>query len=339
MLYTNIDSHGGFFDDKFYQQLKESQRVRIASGYLSLDVLRRYESLLLEKAQKYQCQILLGMAFYEGISQEQLDNVSRINKKMLFMETNSGFFVAQGRKYHGKIFQINGKTYLGSSNFSSSGFKGNIEATVECTTEQEIKINLFLDSLFSDEHSIKVENARIPIKGKIKLADEGIESTWEQLRRYDINSIFTEIMFDSKVASYNLLEKATYCKSNLNAFFGKGRIDPKTKIIAPRPWYEFEMIASKKIWESKDYPEGSFIVYTDDGYIIPMLVSGTNSKNLRTKGGLQVFGRWFKGRLEDAGVLNKFNLITPDTILEYGKTQLNLYKMKSDGSYYMVWEN
>lgn len=69
-----------------------------------------------------------------------------------------------------------------------------------------------------------------------------------------------------------------------------------------------------------------------------MKTSGDYNKNLRSKGGLQVFGRWFKGRLEDAGVLDKFNQITPETILEYGKTKLVLYKMEKENCYYMKWD-
>jgi len=339
MLYTNINSHGGDFDSTFHNQLKKSQNVRIASGYFSLDILQKYEPLLLEKAQQNQCKILLGMAFYEGLSQKQFSLVEKLNAKMITMKTDSGFYVTNGRKYHGKIFQLNNETYLGSSNFSSSGFKGNIEATVKCTKEQEKKINSFLDSLFSKEHSIKVENAKIPIKGKVKLIGDKAKGTWETLKSHNIKETSPEVNLNEKVATYDLLELAEHEKSNLNIFFGKGRENKKTKIIIPRPWYEFEIIAGKKITSSKGYPTGSFLAYTDDGFIIPMKTSGDYKKNLRSEGGLQVFGRWFKGRLEDSGVLNKFEQITPETLMEYGKTKLTLYKMKKEDCYYMRWEN
>lgn len=338
MLYTNIGSHGGNFETTFHEQLKRAHNVKIASGYFSLDILQKYEPLLLEKAQHHQCKILLGMAFYEGLSQKQFDLVDKLNKQMITMETESGFYVTNGRKYHGKIFQLNGKTFLGSSNFSSSGFKGNIEATVQCSKEQEEKISDFLNSLFSKEHSIKVENAQIPIKGKITLIGNKAKGTWESLRRHQLTEGSPDIRLDQKIATYDLLELAEHEKSNLNIFFGKGRENKKTKVIIPRPWYEFEIIASKKITASPDYPQGNFLAYTDDGYIMPMKTSGDYKKNLRSEGGLQVFGRWFKGRLEDDGVLTKFEQITPETILEYGKTKLTLYKMNREGCYYMRWE-
>ncbi|WOB97731.1 restriction endonuclease PLD domain-containing protein [Providencia sp. PROV099] len=338
MLYTNLSSHGGNFDAVFFKQLELAKNVRIASGYFSLDILKKYENLLLEKANQYQCQILLGMAFYEGLSKNQFDSVSYMNNEMLKMKTNSGFFVTNGRKYHGKIFQLNNSIYIGSSNFSSSGFKGNIEATIKCTDEQKYKINDFLNALFSKEHSIRVDFAQIPIKGNIKLIGDKSKNTWEALRKHTLNELSPEINLTQKVATFDLLELAEHEKSNLNIFFGKGRENKKTKIVTPRPWYEFEIIAGKKITNSKDYPVGDFLAYTDDGYIIPMKTSGDYNKNLRSKGGLQVFGRWFKGRLEDAGVLDKFNQITPETILEYGKTKLVLYKMEKENCYYMKWD-
>lgn len=338
MLYTNTKNHGGEFSLIFDEEVQNSQNTRIASGYFSLDILQKYEELFIEKSRSNQCQILLGMAFYEGLTQKKFEVVKRINDEMRKTKTNSGFYVTNGRKYHGKIFQINGKTYLGSSNFSSSGFKGNIEATILCSNEQENKINLFLDELFSTEHSIKVEKAEIPIKGKRKLIGNKAKGTWDTLKRHRLKETSLEVLNDQKVATIDLLRLAEKEKSNLNIFFGKGRENMKTHIIAPRPWYEFEIIVSKTVTANKNYPKGNFLAYTDDGYIMPMKTSGDFKKNLRSAGGLQVFGRWFKGRLENAGHLEKFTQITPETLLEYGKTNLCLYKMKKEGSYYLTWK-
>jgi len=339
MLYTNEVEHGGHFEDVFLSQIQSTKKLRIASGYFSLDTLQKYEKSILEKASYNKCEILLGMAFYEGLTQKQFDLVSRINNLMRAMGTDSGFYVANGKKYHGKIFQFDYKTYLGSSNFSNSGFKGNIEATIECYDEQKVKINSFLDSLFSSKHSIKIEKAQIPIKGKVKLIGSKAKVIWEGLRRHQITHGSPEILFDQRIATYDLLALSEHDKSNLNIFFGKGRENKKTGIIIPRPWYEFEIIAKKDITSSPGYPQGSFTAYTDDGYIIPMKTSGDYKKNLRSEGGLQVFGRWFKGRLENVGVLEKFTPITAETLLEYGKTNLTLYRMTKENSYYMTFEN
>lgn len=339
MLYTNTVEHGGHFEDVFLSQIKNTNKFRIASGYFSLDILQKCEQNILEKASHNKCEILLGMAFYEGLSQKQFDLVSRINNSMRVMGTDSGFYVTNGRKYHGKIFQFDHKIYIGSSNFSNSGFKGNIEATIECNNEQKIEINSFLDSLFSSKHSIKVEKAQIPIKGKVKLIGSKAEVTWEGLKRHKITDSSSDILYNQRIATYDLLALSEHDKSNLNIFFGKGRENKKTGIIIPRPWYEFEIIAKKEITSSPDYPQGSFTAYTDDGYIIPMKTSGDYKKNLRSEGSLQVFGKWFKRRLENVGVLEKFTPITAETLLEYGKTNLTLYKMTKNNSYYMTFED
>ena len=340
MLYTNTSSHGGSFDTKFQSELLScSDPLRIASGYFSLDTLQKYESALLEKSSHASCQILLGMAFYEGLSQKQFDAVKLLNERLVSNDTNSGFYVTNGRKYHGKIYQLNGKTFLGSSNFSCSGFKNNIEATVQCVGDQVVEINSFLDDLFSEEFSIPVQNAQIPIRGKTKLIGDRAKSTWDGLRKHNLTPSSPQILMNECIATYDLLSLSEKEKSNLNVYFGKGRLNTDTGVIAPRPWYEIEIIANRAITSNPDYPSGSFVAYTDDGYIIPMKTSGDYKKNLRSEGGLQVFGRWLKGRLESTGVLDKFTEITPATFLEFGKTKLSLYRMEATNSYYMTFED
>lgn len=339
MLFTNTKSHGGNFDIAFKSELASSASLRIASGYFSLDTLKQYESDILSKSSSKSCKVLLGMAFYEGLSQKQFDAVKSLNAKMVLRGTDSGFYVTNGRKYHGKIFQVNGKTFLGSSNFSCSGFRNNIEATVQCVGEQVDAIDSFLDDLFSEEFSIPVHYADIPIRGKTKLISDKPKLIWEGLKKHILTPTSPNIHMDKCIATYDLLSLSEKEKSNLNVYFGKGRLNRNTGIISPRPWYEIEIISNKSITSNPNYPSGSFMAYTDDGYIIPMKTSGDYKKNLRSEGGLQVFGRWLKGRLEDAGDLDKFTEITPATFLEYGKTKLSLYKMENENSYYMTFED
>lgn len=339
MLFTNTPSHGGNFDNTFQSELSSATSLRIASGYFSLDILKKYELEILDKSSSSSCKVLLGMAFYEGLSQKQLDAVRALNDQMITMGTDSGFYVTNGRKYHGKIFQLNGKTFLGSSNFSNSGFSNNIEATVQCIGEQVSEVNSFLDDLFSEEFSVPVQSADIPVRGKMKLIGKRAKLTWDGLQKHNLTESSPQIQMNQCIVTYNLLDLSLKEKSNLNVYFGKGRLNSKTGVIAPRAWYEIEIIANKSITSNPDYPSGVFTAYTDDGYVIPMKTSGDYKKNLRSNGGLQVFGRWLKGRLEAADVLEKFTEITPATLLEFGKTKLSLYKMDRDNCYYMTFED
>jgi hypothetical protein len=56
-------------------------------------------------------------------------------------------------------------------------------------------------------------------------------------------------------------------KSNLNTYFGKGRLSPNGA-IRPRPWYEVEIIVPTTITRQDGYPRSGtvFSVITDDGW-------------------------------------------------------------------------
>ena len=118
----------------------------------------------------------------------------------------------------------------------------------------------------------------------------------------------------------------TELKSNLNAYFGKGRASSATKAIRPRAWYEVEVIVSSEITKQRGYPKADapFTVYTDDGWKFRCKVSGDYSKNFRSEDDLQTLGRWVKGRMEAAGALKVGELVTAPMLQKYGKDRLVL---------------
>jgi hypothetical protein len=123
-------------------------------------------------------------------------------------------------------------------------------------------------------------------------------------------------------------------KSNLNVYFGKGRLNAKTGIVKPRPWYEIELIANVQLSSNPLYPKGDFDAYTDDGYIIPMRTQGDYHKNIRSKVSLQIFGMWLKGKLQKSGALLPLSPVTNDTLIDYGNDTLTFSKI-AEGKYYI----
>lgn len=103
MMFTNLDKHhGGNFRDVLERNLIDAQKVRIASGYVSLHTIQAYSSQLESIARTYgNVQLMLGMAFYEGLSTKQYDACLDLNTR-LSAYSNSGVYVAHGRRYHGK---------------------------------------------------------------------------------------------------------------------------------------------------------------------------------------------------------------------------------------------
>lgn len=338
-MYTNLSHHGGDFRDILDNEFPKAKNVCIASGYVSLDVLHAYENEFLKIAKNGGVsKLLLGMAFYEGLSAKKLDAANSLNEQLKKFKNGSGVFVTNGRRYHGKVYWFDqekeSNIYVGSSNFSSSGTRGNIECTIPISekSQKETIIN-FLNDLISPSHAISIDRAEITVPGKKKLVLKTVENYWNTLKRYDPKTINTELL---PKFVFPLERVAEMEKSNLNVYFGKGRLNAKNGKIIPRPWYEIELIANNDLNSQDYYPKGDFLAFTDDGYIIPMRTQGDFNKNIRSKQSLQIFGIWLKGKLERSGALTKYEPVTLDTLEEYGKNKLGFYKIE-DGKYYMTF--
>jgi hypothetical protein len=338
-MYTNLKNHGGDFRDVLDKEFSISQSVVIASGYASLDLIHAFHDNFVNIADSGgQAKLLLGMAFYEGLGQKKLNAVNKLNYSLQGINSSSGVYVTNGRRYHGKIYHFSNKNeskvYVGSSNFSYSGTRGNIECTVpvEVDNQKQQVIN-FLDELYSPEYSVLIDKAEITVPGKKKTVLKTVENIWNALKRYNPSTIDISNLSKFEFPLSRIVEKE---KSNLNTYFGKGRWNRKTGKLLPRPWYEIELIANTDLNSQEFYPKGDFIAYTDDGYIIPMRTQGDYYKNIRSKQSLQIFGIWLKGKLEKSGSLKKYEFVTSDVLEEYGNDKLTFFKI-DEGKYYMAF--
>lgn len=336
-MYTNVPKYGGDFRNVLDTEFANSKNVTIASGYASLDIIHAFEKSFIKIAKNGgTSRLLLGMAFYEGLSQKKLDAVSKLNTSLKNYNAQSGVYVTNGRRYHGKVYQFDNNgisnIYVGSSNFSSSGTKGNIECTVPINdANQKIELISFLNDLYSPTFAISIDKAEITVPGKKKIVIDKVENLWLNLKRYDPTKIQTVGLPKFVFPLERVAEKE---KSNLNVYFGKGRWSRSTGKIKPRPWYEIELIASTDLNSQQFYPKGDFLAYTDDGFIIPMRTQGDYYKNIRSKDSLQIFGIWLKGKLERSGALKKYEPVTLETLEEYGNDKLEFYKIE-EGKYFM----
>jgi len=336
-MYTNVVSHGGNFRKALIKEFNSAENVQIASGYTSLNIIEQFKQNFLDIAKNGgSSKFLLGMAFYEGLGQKKLNALLLLNDQLRALNEDSGVYVTNGRRYHGKVYRFynddNSNIFVGSSNFSSSGTYGNIECTVPIETdEKKLQIINFLDNLYSTEYSIDISRAEIKASSKRKELRAKIENYWANLKTYDPNTINVSNL---PKFTYPLERVAEKEKSNLNVYFGKGRLNSTTGIVKPRSWYEIELIAPSDINSLPNYPKGDFLAYTDDGLIIPMRTQGDYFKNIRSKNSLQIFGIWLKGKLERSGALNRLEPVTPDTLAEYGSTNLIFYKI-DEGKYFV----
>lgn len=347
-IYTNNKDFGGTFLSEFHHQLKSSDSLIAATGYIGGAVLEDLENDLLKIARRGPCKILIGMVYYEGVTAKQHKILTSLDTKLKGINSESGIFISR-RPYHGKIYKFitspnDEKVYLGSSNFSTEGFSGRLECTsIIQDTKTKDSITKYLDFLYDKSYAIKLEEADLSIKGRKSLSQRS--STL--LQDYEIEfSLFPDK--NTALGSFDFeLRVDDQPASSLNLYFDKGRKNQKGK-YAPRPWYEVELQASVKEIRSEFYPPnelkekdkksciGDFIGYLeDDGkyYKIDMKVHSDGGKNISSadsSGGRATLGKFIKGKLEKAGVLEEGQLITSDTLDAYGRNTIKFYKINSN---------
>src|SRR5512135_2612117 len=126
MLWNNIEALGGNFLENVESEFQSSDSVMIATGYVSLDIVKKFYHNFEKIADEGgQARLLVGMAFYEGLTANKLTILNNLSAKLENTGTGSGVFVNGNGRYHGKLYRFgsgeNKRYYIGSSNFSRSG--------------------------------------------------------------------------------------------------------------------------------------------------------------------------------------------------------------------------
>lgn len=313
------------FLEAFENYSSSAESVHISTGYVSVEALQ----YLLENAKAGALpylELIIGMHHFDGFTRAQYDCAMSL---AAYLETSNrgSASICVSFPYHGKVYAFHkgGKPFaaiVGSSNLSGLlGSKDSYNYEVDTALEEPVILSELSDfqsnlkeyckSLSEWEPKRFIENITIP--GAEKLAGKELTDAW---------SLKTNEEFE--------LPLKPELKSNLNVCFA----EPRGK--RPRPWYEFEVIVSKDITNRSGYPRYStFKVVTDDGWTFDCGTSGTNSKNLRSEGDLTTFGRWVKGRLESAGILQVGKQVTPEMLESYGRNSLTLIRTADPGLWLM----
>lgn len=333
-MFTNHKDFGGPFGKQFINDINKYEGLEIASGYFGVSAIEKYKNNLLNISKRGYCRLLVGMIYHEGVSKSQKKALENLNEDLKNINDESGVFISL-RQFHGKIYKFkkkeDEKIYLGSSNFSDSGFFGNIECTSiidEKKTKNEI--NKFLNHLYyGNEFTAPLNEVELFIKNRKK------KKTKDKLKNYEIRP---ELFPTAKIAS-NIdikLRVDEQPRSSLNLYFEKGRKNRTTGKYAPRPWYEVEITTEAKD-RVKDYPKGEFTAYVKDEdkfYELKMITASANYKAITTKDNREILGELIKGKLEREGYLDRYQRITLDTLRNYGRDFISLKKIK-DKKYYL----
>jgi hypothetical protein len=331
-IFTNHTRFGGCFKTPFESIVSKASSAHIAVGYTgadTVDELTTHAQRIASSGGDFK--LLVGTPFFEGLSQANYEALKNLHNTVISQNKKCGVRLSIDTLFHGKMYQFTNShpiMFAGSANLSSAGLAGNLEFVSELHGDEFKEAQNFLEFLMSDEQSApidKIEGLTIFDSTEYKQAEKpDLAALTRYSERIALPSEFIEVPFD------NIGQKLS---SGLNAYFGKGRENKKAGTVTPRPWFEVEVICRSAIYSRADYPKGDFTVFTDDGYTFDCKTSGDNFKNLRSKGDLQILGKWIKGKLQTRGVLAPFSVITKETLLRYGKTALRLYPLGGNRYY------
>lgn len=344
LLYSKIkpcEYDNSSFSEAFELGVVNSDSIKIATGYVTEDSLLELKSILLfynEENKTKKCSLVIGMHGREGFTRAQYD--AAIDLATFLKEKAIGSVrVCTAFKFHGKtyVFAKDGSAVPVSAMMGSSNLGNMLD-----NRQWEV------DALFTEEpvlSELDVLHNELVVKASADILDWPKPETFiempdllkdridveksdeEEYRR--IESTVTDRVFD--------LPLKTEARSNLNTYFGKGRLATSTGAIRPRHWYEVELIVPIEITTADGYPKRDSIirVYTDDGWRFSCKIQGDYGKNFRSEGDLKTLGRWIKGRLERAGCLKVGQPVTKEVLDEYGRHTISL-KETSDPEVWLL---
>jgi hypothetical protein len=344
LLYSKIkpcEYDNSSFGEAFESGVVNSDSIKIATGYVTEDSLLELKSILLfynEKNKTKTCSLVIGMHGREGFTRAQYD--AAIELATFLKEKDIGSVrVCTAFKFHGKtyVFAKDGSAVpvsamMGSSNLGNILDNRQWEVDALLTekgvlSELDVLHNELVVKASTDILDWPKPETFIEMPDLLKDRIDVEKAEDEEYRK--IESTVTDRVFD--------LPLKTEAKSNLNTYFGKGRLATSTGAIRPRHWYEVELIVPIEITTADGYPKRDSIirVYTDDGWRFSCKIQGDYGKNFRSEGDLKTLGRWIKGRLERAGCLKVGQPVTKEVLDKYGRHTISL-KETSDPEVWLL---
>ena len=334
------------FADKFYSLIPMATRLDIAVGYVTADSLAELQQTVAYNKNLETLNLIIGMHYLEKFTKLEYNAAVGLND-FLRKEHRGEVRLVRPFRFHGKLYAYSNAEgafagIIGSNNLSSiieSRTRIYEAAAIIDENEYAGKIKEFIDVLSADaadniadcpitEADFKTHNAL--------LEDHECVTKVTNDEHAEVLSSLDDLRFDIPLVKNGSVPE----KSNLNVFFGEGRLNRAKGVIIPRHWYETELIVPSTIttipgYPQKDTSDAVFDVVTDDGWKFSCKVSGDYSKNFRSEDDLKILGKWIKGRLENNGVLEVGHMVTADTFRRYGRDNFTLRKTTIPNLWYL----
>lgn len=342
--YKPLDTPYRTFADTFYSLIPEATRMDIAVGYITADSLAELKQTVAYNANIETLNLLIGMHRWDKFTKLEYNAASDLND-YLRGEGRGEVRLVTPFKFHGKLY-----CYSDSSGaFAGIIGSNNLSSIVESGSRTYEASSLFREEEYAKKMRSFIEE--LSVKATDNLADCEISDFRQNNPLLENHEHVEKIPHDRLADCVSALTDTRFViplvkdgkvpeKSNLNVFFGKGRLVTRTGVIQPRHWYEVELIVPSTVTSLAGYPQKEtagavFDVITDDGWKFSCKVSGDYSKNFRSEDDLKNLGKWIKGRLENAGVLAVGQPVTPETFRQYGRDNFSLTKVGTGNLWYL----
>lgn len=361
LLYSNIlplraTPGQELFIDRFSEAIGVADEVHIAVGYISKGALQELDALV-EASSIKRIVLTIGMLYIEGMPEGSYHVALELHNKWVDAGIGEIRFV-RPFKYHGKAYvfykdgnpveAIVGSNNLGSIKLEASNLR-QYELAVHTTEPDEVReifehiqrleariCSLVITDIKDMKLIRETNNALVGQEFVSKVTAEEVKAYQDQM---------TELSFEIPLKVPKDKNDPGMRGSNINVCYASGR---------KRVWWESEIIVGKEIRTLPGYPEWQkpFMAVTDDGWKFQVWTCGQFNKNLYSKDDLKIMGRWIKGRLVAAGLVDPINtvekdiegkgIITEEMLKRYGRTSITLTKTAlttttEDGEVLDVW--
>ena len=370
LLYSNIlplgiDEGKRTFSEVFNECFQQADRIEIAVGYVSRASLEELDDMV-EQYKTQKINLTIGMYYVEGIPEGSYHTAIKINKK--WNDAGIGEIrIVRALKYHGKLYafykgNVPIAAFVGSANLGVIKLEASNRRQYEIssmTTEASEceEIMEFINRLKTPDISANIaEISGMPLIYETNTSLTGIELVTQvpqsNVDFYRRCATYASFLLPLKVPAYDerhMDDGKHYTKSNINVCYAAPRSKRKS-----RDWFETQLTVAKEITRIKGYPEKNvpFYVVTDDGYWFKAHTTSDGNKQFSAVGDELIMGRWLKGRLAAAGLVNPVNdtqldvdrngMITREMLQEYGCDALYLKKtgqtaLDEEGTPLDVW--
>lgn len=347
------------------EQASQSDRLEICVGYVSKAALLELDSIVREFHIGSVC-LTIGMYYIEGMPEGAYHVACEINERWQ-ADGIGEIRLVRAFKYHGKLYCF----YRDGSPFSAIIGSANLGVLkLEASNRRQYEAAMLMDepdacaSIADLIARMKADNCSANIQQitgmtlirEINTSLNNIENVTQvpqsEIKLYAQDRTDISFVLPLKVPAYDermMDDGKHYTKSNLNVCYAAPRYARKA-----RDWYETQLTVSKEITRIEGYPEKNkpFFVVTDDGYWFKVHTTSDGNKQFSAVGNELIMGRWIKGRLAAAGLVDPVNntgadterkgMITKEMLAAYGCDRLVLTKtsrkaLDEEGNELNVW--